>query len=76
MQDGDGLELSWARIKVGFGAASASATPSGCQDSGQCKKTTSYRMSVAPWDCFKGFECALKVLKILHTNITTDTLTD
>ena len=39
-------------------------------------KTTSYRMSVAPWDCFKGFECALKVLKILHTYITTDTLTD
>ena len=39
-------------------------------------KTTSYRMSVAPWDCFKGFECALKALKILHTYITTDTLTD
>ena len=40
------------------------------------QKTTSYRMSVAPWDCFKGFECALKVLKILHAYITTDTLTD
>ena len=40
-------------------------------------KTTSYRMSVAPWDCFKGFdEYALKVLKILHAYITTDTLTD
>ena len=40
------------------------------------QKTTSYRMSVAPWDCFKGFEYALKVLKILHAYITTDTLTD
>ena len=33
-------------------------------------------MSVAPWDCFKGFEYALKVLKILHAYITTDTLPD
>ena len=40
------------------------------------EKTTSYRMSVAPWDCFKGFECASKVLKILHAYITTDTFTD
>ena len=39
-------------------------------------KTTSYRMSVAPWDCFKGFEYALKVLKILHAYITTYTLPD
>ena len=33
-------------------------------------------MSVAPWDCFKGFEYALKVLKILHAYITTYTLPD
>ena len=34
-------------------------------------------MSVlAPWDCFKGFEYPLKVLKILHAYITTDTLPD
>ena len=37
---------------------------------------TSYRMSVAPWECFKCFEYALKVLKILYAYITTDTLPD
>ena len=30
-------------------------------------------MSVAPWKRFKCFEYALKVLKILHAYITTDT---
>ena len=33
-------------------------------------------MSVAPWKRFKCFEYALKVLKILHAYITTDTLPD
>ena len=33
-------------------------------------------MSVAPWKCFKCFEYALKVFKILHAYITTVTLPD